>query len=204
MFWILSQKMDTLNMFIELNTYIIIMSNGRFLLFLGGLLFLISCSPQLSPFTQALYDDFNWSEDELKQIQFYLSEDIVLVRELRAGESRISGGKIRIVDGNKIEEVVIRAGTPGILLFTPKENRFAISFEESDNDKFLMFGPNPKLGDKYVLLAKDWNKRRGRIHYGGKIFETTADNALATLLVDLKQFKETSVKSRTASGRTIN
>lgn len=162
---------------------------------------LSSCSPTLSPFTQRLYEENDWSESELKRVQFYLSKDIVLRREASRASSRIEEGTIKIRDGQKVEEVVIRSGTPGVLVFMPKENRFAISFE--DDNKFLMFGPNPKAGDRYVLLASDWNNRQGKVSYGDGKYWVDANNGIASLMVDLKRVRNTSVKSRTVDGRKI-
>ena len=50
------------------------------LLFIG-LLFLSACSPKLSPFSQRLVDQNAWEEEDLKEIQFYLSDDVVLRRD---------------------------------------------------------------------------------------------------------------------------
>ncbi|MEL6989188.1 MAG: hypothetical protein AAGK97_15355 [Bacteroidota bacterium] len=170
--------------------------------FFFGILLFSSCSPQLSPFTERLQDEFDWSENELQQIQFYTSKDIVLQRDFSSGESTITGGKIRVINGREVEEVVIRRGTPGVLMFTPKENRFAVSFEEGD-EKYLMFGPNPKAGGKFVLLAKDWRRNTGKVSYDGRIYNTPSSSAYANLMVDLKKLRKLSVKSRKAKGRTV-
>ena len=44
---------------------------------------LVACSPQLTPFSQDLYDRYRWTDEELKNIQFYLSDDIVLLQKRR-------------------------------------------------------------------------------------------------------------------------
>ncbi|MCP3928331.1 MAG: hypothetical protein GY705_04450 [Bacteroidetes bacterium] len=168
------------------------------------ILFLTACSPTLSPFTQRLYDQNRWNDNELRQIQFYLSDDVVLRRELSGGSAEIVTGKIKVVDGRRIEEVTFRRGTPGILLFRPKGNRFAISFEDGSDQRFLMFGPNPKLDDRYVLLASEWKKKRGIVTYEGKKYSVHANDALANLVVDLKKVREVSVRSRTAKGRMVD
>lgn len=165
------------------------------------LLGLSSCSPTLSPFTQRLYEENDWSESELKRVQFYLSKDIVLRRQASKASSQIEEGAIKIRNGQKVEEVVIRSGTPGVLVYMPKENRFGVSFE--DGDKFLMFGPNPKAGDKYVLLASDWKDRQGKVSYGDGKYWVDANNGIASLMVDLRRVRNTSVKSRTAGGRRV-
>jgi hypothetical protein len=62
-----------------------------------------------------------------------------LKRELSGGSSEIISGKIKIENGRQIEEVVIRKGTPGAFLFSPRNDRFAISFEEDGDSRW--FGP---------------------------------------------------------------
>ena len=167
-----------------------------------GFLFLTACTPTLSPFTERLYDENRWSEDELKRIQFYLSEDIVLRRQIRDGSSEIIKGEIKMVDGRRVEEVIIRRNTPGVFLFSPKADRFAVTFESNDDD-YLMLGPNPKASGRFVVLASDWERRQGTVTYAGKKWRVDYRDALAGLLVDLKKTRKISVKSRTAQGRKV-
>lgn len=162
---------------------------------------LSSCGKKLSHFTQSIYNDFDWTENELKRIQFYLSDDIVLYRQLRAEDSRITNGKIRVKNGSEVEEIVFEKGTPGVLIFSPEKNRFAISFES--NDDFLMFGPNPKAGGRYLLLAKDWSRSSGKVTYKGKTYETSTESAYAALLVDIKKLQQTKYKRKKVEGRTV-
>lgn len=167
-----------------------------------GILFLTSCSPTLSYFTQDLYEDNRWSGEELQQIQFYLSDDIVLYRDLSDSESKISRGKVILKNGRKVEEVTFKKGTPGIMTFHPKSNRLGVSFEE-DDDKFLMFGPNPKAGDRYTLLAKDWNRKVGKITYDNRTYNISSTDAFTALMIDLERVRNTDVNNRTARGRRI-
>jgi hypothetical protein len=153
----------------------------------GAMLFAFSCSPTLTPFTQKLHNEYKWGESDLKRIQFYLSDDIVLRRRVTEGQTRIQNGKIKTINGEKIEELIFKAGTPCVYLFSPKETRFAISFEQSDPPKYLMFGPNPKYGNRYVLLGKEWNNNTGTISYDAESWYTTSESAYACLLVDLKR-----------------
>jgi len=173
-----------------------------FLLFILGSI-LSSCSPALTPFSQDLYEQNMWTENELKQIQFYLSEDIVLRREFEDGISEIVSGEIKMIDGKEVDEVKFRKGTPGVLLFMPKEKRFAISFEEGGKERFLVFGPSPKVRDRYVLMASEWKRSGGKVTYEGKKYDVDTHAAFASLLVDLEKVRKISVNSRTAQGRTV-
>ncbi len=165
---------------------------------------LASCSPQLSPFTERLYEEQRWTDDELRRIQFYLSDDIVLRRQFSGADAKIEGGTIKIVGGKQVEEVLIRRGTPGVFLFSPKRNRFAVSFEAGSDTRFLMFGPNPKANGRFALLAADWEREQGTVTYDNRKYQVDAASAWATLLVDLKRMSITSVNSRTAQGRKVN
>lgn len=165
---------------------------------------LSSCSKSLSPFTQKLYDTNKWSESELKKIQFYLSDDIVLRRQISSGSSEIVSGEIKMVDGKQVEEVLIKKGTPGVVIFLPKENRFAVSFENDGDRRFLIFGPNPKQGGRYTLRAKEWKRRQGKVTYEDKTYMTQGESAFASLMVDLKKIRNVSVSSRRAGGRKID
>lgn len=180
------------------------MNTIKNVLIVAVLLTLGACSPQLTPFTERLYEQNRWTDEELKRIQFYVSNDIVLRRDFSSSDSRIEGGTIRIVGGKQVEEVVIRSGTPGVFLFSPKSDRFAISFEDGGDERYLMFGPSPRVNGRFVLLASDWDRREGTVTYEGRKFKVDTESAYSSLMVDLKRSNSIAVKSRTAGGRKVN
>ncbi len=165
---------------------------------------LSSCAKRLTYFTQNLYEDNNWSQSELKRIQFYLSKDIELYRTMSGGSSTIQDGKIKLEDKRKVDQILIKKGTPGTFVFSPKENRYAVSFDNSG--AYLMFGPGKKTNGRYVLRAKEWRSRGqgGIITYGEEEYYTGTENAYAALMVDLKKARKTSVNTKTASGSKVN
>lgn len=165
---------------------------------------LSSCSDRLTPFTKELYQSQNWTDKDLTRIQFYLSEDLVLFRDfVERGGSRISGGEIKVRNGRKVEEITIRARTPGVFIQRPNSDHFAVSFEDGEDARYLMFGPNPKRGGTYQLLASEWNRRSGKVTYAGEKFRTQSD-AIPSLLVDVDYKNTRKVSRKTASGRRVN
>lgn len=162
-----------------------------------------SCAPSLKYYTKDIHDDNRWNDSELKKIQFYLSNDIFLWRDVSRGESAINNGKIKMVDGREVEEVVIRKGTKGVYLFSPNKNHYAISFDANDDSKYLVFGPSTKVNDRYVLLAKEWERNYGKVSYGDKTYRTTNQSAFAYLMVDVEKRSRTKVSSTKASGRAV-
>ena len=84
----------------------------------------------------------------------------------------------------------------------PKANRMAVSFERGEK-KFLMFGPHPKWGDRYMLLGSSWDRTQGEVSYQGRKYKTSSRSALAGLMVDLDRINKVTVSRRKASGRRI-
>lgn len=178
----------------------------RNLLYLVGVLFMIvgiGCT-QYRPLTSDLVKEYGWGESDLRQMQFYLSEDIVLERVKQGGKTEISDGKVKVIDGKKIDQVVIPAYTPGVLLFTPKSDRIAVSFEDDNDEKFLVFGPNPNYGDRYVLLAAEWQKNKGIVTYNGTKYVTPNNSAFSSLMIDMKQVNQYDKKQHVAKGRKLD
>lgn len=172
----------------------------RYFMLLIILSSITACSPRLSVFTSDLKRNIAWDEKDLKKIQFYVSNDIVLRRSISDSKARIERGKIRVIDGSHYEEVIIRAETPGVVVFSPDGERLAVSFDTDGT--YLMFGPREKTGE-YVLLASRWEKTKGWVQYGGKTYETPASSARSYLMADT-QFKDrTSSRQRVARGREI-
>lgn len=163
--------------------------------------FISSCSPTLYPFTGDIYDNFN-NQEQLSKVQFYLSGDIVLYRDYGGRQTSIENGTIKMINGRKVEEVFFKKGTPGIVLFSPKRDRIAVCFENNDNN-YLMFGPSPKMDNRFVLLAKEWKRNRGKVTYGGEIWNTTSESAYSSLLVDMDRVKKTKFNKKTVGGRKV-
>jgi len=162
-----------------------------------------SCTPVYTYFTQDLYQEQQWSEADLQRVQFYTSKDIVLTRQIGTGESTITGGKIIIKNGQQYEKVVIPEGTPGVMVLMPREDRLAISFEDKNNDAFLMFGPNPDLGNRFALLAQDWEQEQGQVHYKENVYAVDAEYAYAALMVDLRKEGQDQYATKSLKGRTL-
>ncbi len=175
----------------------------RNILLLSVLVFGLSSCKNLVYYTDSMKAQYGWNEDQLRKIQFYLSNDIVLRRELSQGSTEIVSGKIKTVNGKRVEEILIRERTPGILTQMPRENKMLVSFEISDSH-YLSFGVNPNMGDKYVLLAESWNGNVGTVNYHGNKYYTQSDSKYSTLLVDLRKIQKLKMKQRVAKGRKVN
>ena len=175
----------------------------RILLLILAITGMLSCAPTLRYYTKDMHEMNGISSGDLHNIQFYLSNDIVLWRDLGKEEISISRGKIKMTEGRKVEEIVIKKGTTGVCIFSPKEDQFAVSFDSKDDTKYLVFGSSAKMNNRYVLLAKNWDKRFGQVTYGDETYNTSAESAYAYLMVDMKKAKNISKKRETIMGRKV-
>jgi hypothetical protein len=155
----------------------------------------------MSPYTSQVQQKIKLSEGDLKKVQFFLSGDIILFRTLSGSETEITQGEIKIVNGEKIEEIIIKDGTPGIITNTEDADKFFVSFDTDGS--YLLFGPNQEFGGRYTLMAKEWQGRTGIIEYAGKLYKATPASIYAYLEVNMHQIDNSTVVSKEAEGRTV-
>jgi len=163
-------------------------------------LFFSSCSDTLSPYTTQVQRSAQLNEEKLKQIQFYISDEIVLQRNLSGSETTISGGTVKMVNGREVEEIIIPSGTPGIVIGS-SGNLLHVSFDESGN--FLRFGPNQGVGGRYTVMAYDWQGSTGYVMYGDKQFRLVSYAKYAHLLLDMERYDAVTTSTTEVSGRTL-
>ncbi len=171
-------------------------------LFALALVFILSSCKNLVPYTNAMKTKYGWSEEQIKRIQFYVSNDIVLHRELTRGSTEIVQGKIKTIHGSKVDEIIIPTGTKGVVTEIPNDSKLLVSFELGD-DHYLSFGVNPNASNKFVLLATDWKNEIGKVHYANNEYYTTPDSKYAYLMIDLRKVENSELHQRVAKGRKV-
>lgn len=94
----------------------------------GFALALTGCR-SLVPFTHETRTQNGLSDDEIKNLQFYVSHDITLRREIESGGRQITPGhKLVVISGKTIEEVEIPAKTPCVAVKIGAQT-ISVSFE---------------------------------------------------------------------------
>lgn len=165
--------------------------------------FLLSACKTLVPFTNELKTQNEWKEQDLKQIQFYLSNAITLHRQLSNSATAIVSGKIKTVDGKQVEEIIIKKGTPGVLTKMPDNKRMAISFE-IDDSYYLTFGSYKNKGGRYYLMLREFKKNQyAKVSYVDKEFYISPQSLNAFLQINMKKILKEDRKQRVAGGRKL-
>jgi hypothetical protein len=161
------------------------------------------CASQRVAFTQHLRTQYDLTGGELKKLQYYISSDITLQRGFRSEEGEVSGGHTLVrKEGGLVEQVIVRAGTPGIATEVG-ETSLAVSFEPGTS---LFFGSPPSDRDpdrKYKLSAKRWEEQYGELVYGGKTYYAVEGSGQAFLEVVLESLEAVEERKKVLPGITL-
>jgi hypothetical protein len=102
----------------------------------SSLFFASGCGGGLIAFTHELREQQGLTNEELKNLQWYVSHRITLRRQLESGGRQVTGThKLLVVSGKTIEEVVIEEHTPGIAL-NVTDGTITVSFEQGSSIDF--------------------------------------------------------------------
>lgn len=162
-----------------------------------GLLFM-SCLKTV-PYSLKIQEKHHLSVADLKELQFYLSDQVVLYRVNPKNRSAVINGGLYTSSTHDPERVVIKAGTPGKAVLT-SANRLGVSFE-SGSDRFLVFGTNIQDGT-YYLQAKNWENGHGIVKYGDSEWFVAPGSGTAHLTIEVKKMKRPYQATTILEGRT--
>jgi hypothetical protein len=176
-----------------------------------GSALLFSCSSSRKtarnfvPFTRDLRAKLEKENIDLKEVQFYVDQKVILSRNLGDQKVEVKSGVIKLENGKYINDVIIPSFTPGICDAT-ENDKLMISFEKGNND--LAFGPGSGYTfNNYVLYGTEWKDGTAAVTYDSNKFRarcgTCADVASATLVIRKSELDKMERKSRTLKGRTV-
>jgi len=179
------------------------MTRNNLLIAFGFLFLLSSCSPKI-PFTQAIRDQYQLNAEELKGIQFYLSDPIALKRgESNENKKSTDDGKLIVQSGKTIDQVTIKAKTPGAVDQVVDLKTLKVAFEEGA-EKALVFSSSKSRNGYYVLQAVNWKDDRGEINYGGQTWYSNQGSERAILFFKMKSIKRLRVNENVAKVKKVN
>lgn len=183
------------------------MKRGHVLLPLLALVLVSACSPKIY-FTEDTKIQLEKNNVELGKIQYYNSEPIVLARQIKKEDINVVSGKVKLEQGQYIEEVIIKKNTPGV--FTEKNDQVLfISFEDGAG-KVIPFlkieAQNSSYPPIYQVGSLEWKNSNGKkigiINYDNNKYSIVSGSA-SRLLINKSVLYKREKKSRVASGRKI-
>lgn len=200
------------------------------LLFVVALSWLLTgCTATFVPFTHELRSRHNLSEGDMQQLQYYVSHDVKLRREVQTIGRNIEGGNLKLVEGKTIEEVVINQHTPGVATAITGQT-ITISFQEGSELKFSLRTGEPmplkKTSGEFAeppeafpgdyreerdartldeLLGNYWldSDSDSMILFQGRAWNGMEESYRAHLVIDAESLEEVVETRSVLKGRTI-
>ena len=157
------------------------------------------------PFTKELRQRIENNNLDIKKIQFFVDQQLIMRRTLGTEKADVKSGELLFEKGQYINEVVIPAFTPGVLE-NMAGDRMKISFEIQNNEiEFAALGDNTF----YRLVGSNWNNANGSadIVYENKVYRVVCGSCSsagdAKLVVIKKEIDKMDNKKRIVQGRKI-
>ena len=179
--------------------------NVRFLRILISLVpaYLLACAPNRIAFTQDLRDSLRFSSEELKQLQYYVDGEILLRRTLMSADRSVVRGRLVTEEGRLIHEVLVKSGTPGLVLQVPSNRDIQVSFAEGTQLPFTSARYRPA---RYCLKRHNWDSDSPTddVDFEGQTYSFVFGNRrYACLLISRKSLLELEKRRRVLPGRRI-
>lgn len=164
---------------------------------------LASCSSPKTYFTSQIRKKVESNNIPLTKLQYYIDQDVELRRELIKGETKVTSGKVKFVDGKYLNIIVLKKNTPGVCT-NSSPDKMQISFEMGDG-KNLTFGKTKmaQLNDPYRILANNWVNDYGIITYEGKQYYISSGGN-ASIQIKSNALRTEEVTKREMKGRTVS
>lgn len=151
-------------------------------------------------FTQELREEYNLTDDELKNLQFYTSDKIVLERELISADREVSSSHILVTkQGKQIDQVIIKKGTPGITI-SSTPSTLDISFEEGS---FLLFSCGLDQKGEYEIYVTNRRMGNGELTFEDQVYLAIDRSTYTYLLISKESLLAVEKSRRVLSGRTL-
>ena len=156
-------------------------------------------------FTRELKQRLERDNVDLKQVQFYIDQKVVMARNLGNEKVEVTSGVVKFSNGEYINEVIVPSFTPGVCENSTNE-KLMISFEKGNND--LAFGlGSGYTADNYVLYGNDWKNGSAVVSFDNNKFRarcaTCQDLAMVRLLVRKSEMDKVERKTHVVQGRTV-
>ncbi len=184
------------------------MKAHQLFILLVSIIFISSCKSTIY-FTEETKFQLEKSEVDLRRVQFYNSETIVLARQIKKEEVNVVSGKVRLEEGRYIEEVIIKAGTPGVFM-EKNEKVLFISFEEGSSKVIPFMKINSRSSGNapiYQLASLEWKtnssgRKLGVINYDNNKYSVVSGDR-SRLLINKSTLSKNERNSRVAKGVKI-
>lgn len=155
-----------------------------------------SCSNKII-FTNSIKQKLHNKDLNIKEVQFYNSDKIILTRNIPYDEAKVLDGEIKFENGQYVEEIIIKKETPGICR-SDKDMELGISFEQGQN-KVIYFKLN-KITNCYIIDLEKKASNTYKVIYDSLIYKLSPGSENTKLLIRKNDRYIYEINQRVAEG----
>ncbi len=162
---------------------------------------------EYTPFTRDLYTKLLSSQIDIKKVQFYIDQQLILSRGIDNNALEVSSGKIVFRNGKNTNEIIIPIYTAGKCEVVESDG-LRISFEQGGKT-FKFLNSRTYSPDNYIFSGANWDdKGTCEVEYDNNKFRvscgTCGSAADAKLVVKVSELNDIKNNSRPLPGNRVN
>ena len=165
-------------------------------------LILLSCGTKV-PVTNQIKEEYDLNEKNMKIVQFYTSQTIILQRSKTSGSQGAEDGKLVTSKNSEQDRIIIPSNTKCVFDSYGSNGEVFIRFEVGVGKTLKFAVRQGQSTGKYYLVANWKPDLGGEISYGNETYFATTDSGTAYLMVVLKKLNKTRRKDRVVKGMKV-
>lgn len=166
---------------------------------LTATLLLVACARK-SPYTKAIEERYSLKVEEVKKIQFYTSDDIILLKTQAQSGRETNKGELVVSSSTTDDRLIIKKGTPGVMV-NSNGDKVQVSFET--DAKTLTFESKSK-NSSFYLLADSLANGKPIAKYGDETYIISQGSGVVYLQFKMKKLKKYKSRDTFVKGRKID
>ncbi len=157
------------------------------------------------PFTRELYNRLRTNNQDIRKLQFFVDQTIILSRGLSQDKLYIDKGTVVNQTGVNENKIELQKLTPGVVEAIDPDG-LRVSFESAGNN--LKFINNKYSPEFFIFSGTNWEAGTAEVNYNGTTYRASCGTcnsiAEAKLVVRQKDVMAGDTKTKILIGRTIN
>ena len=156
------------------------------------------------PFTRDLYNILRAKNIDVRKVQFFIDQQLILSRYYDVNKADVVSGVIKFANGRYIDEIIIPSLTPGIC-DSIEADGLKINFERGNND--FKFINNKYSPDFFIFSGNNWKDGSCDVLYNKMIFRAACGACSSAsdikLVVRQSDIDNTKKSTKTLTGRKV-
>lgn len=157
------------------------------------------------PFTRELYNRLRNNNQDIRKLQFFVDQTLILSRGLSQDKLYIDQGKVVNQSGVNENKIELPTLTPGVVEGVDPDG-LRVAFESGNNT--LKFINNKYSPEFFIFSGTNWDNGTAEVPYRGTTYRascgTCSSVSEARLVVRQKDINAGDTKTSTIGGRTLH